>query len=128
MSSTFSDLIAERQAVEAVINRMALTYVGMEHFGSFSNEPLNECLAKVRDCEVMVLVLAEYYGSKPRNESISFTEAEYREAERQAKSILAYFAAGRPTDDGGPETAELARFKSEVARTRGVSFGLVAVK
>ena len=50
LSSTFKDLLLERNAVEAVINRMGLTYVGMEHFGSFASDPLEECLAVACAC------------------------------------------------------------------------------
>src|SRR5215216_6438233 len=48
-------------------------------------------LSRVRSADVLILVLAGSYGSIPEGWSISFTEAEYEEAEKNAKPILCYF-------------------------------------
>jgi Domain of unknown function (DUF4062) len=121
LSSTFSDLWIEREAVEAVINRMSLLYVGMEHFGSFSEEPIERCLEKVRNCHLFLLVLGQRYGSLPTDRAISFTEAEYREAERLKKSILAYFAHSYSEDSRQDDDPRLTSLKSDIANRRGVS-------
>lgn len=121
LSSTFADLSTEREAVEAVIHRMALTYVGMEHFGSFASEPLEECINKVRASNVVILALGNRYGSKPEGKIMSFTEVEYREANRLKKPVLAYFAS-YPTDRRiADEPPELRRLKDDVSKQHGVS-------
>ena len=90
LSSTFADLFSERRAVEDVIDRMALTYVGMEHFGSFSKTPLQRCLEAVAASDIVILVLGRRYGSTARDQLVSLTEAELREALslRQASSCV----------------------------------------
>jgi len=88
LSSTFKDLIAERQTVEAAIQRMSAQYIGMEHFGSFAEEPLSRCLRKVRSADVLILVLGHEYGFIPKRSCISMVEAEYREAIRIFLSFL----------------------------------------
>src|SRR4051794_15120780 len=112
LGSTFADLFSERQAVEAVIDRMALTYVGMEHFGSFPKEPLQRCLEAVGASDFVILVLGRRYGSLARDQLVSFTEAELREALRLAKPVLAYVSAvsrypGQPATDSRLEALKM---------------------
>jgi hypothetical protein len=131
LSSTFLDLAAERRAVESALHRMSETYIGMEHFGSFSEEPLDHCLLKVRAANVFILVLAEKYGYVPDNFERSMTEHEYIEARRIGLTILPY---EKKVDDsvwrlfelgGGSEPGvdqRLTRFKSAVQKSHGVSW------
>ena len=90
LSSTFRDLAVERQAVGAAVHRMSLSYVGMEHFGSFSDEPITRCFEKVRASTVLVLVLGNRYGFVPDGRALSMTESEYQEAKRIRLSVLVY--------------------------------------
>lgn len=131
LSSTFKDLIAERKAVEAAVTRMSATYVGMEHFGSFSAEPLDRCLERVRASDVLVLVLADRYGYVPDGSDVSMTESEYHEARRIKLPILPYF---RQKDERfarimrfSPEGKEspdprLASFRAVIQESHGVSW------
>jgi len=47
LSSTYRDLIAERQAVEQVIVALGQHFKGMEHFFAREEIPLETCLAEV---------------------------------------------------------------------------------
>jgi hypothetical protein len=97
LSSTFADLEAERGAVEAGIQRMDARYIGMEHFGSFHSAPLDKCLEHVRSADAVVLLLGGRYGHAPENSSVSFTEAEYREAVKNAIPVLPYLQEDQKT-------------------------------
>jgi hypothetical protein len=121
LSSTFADLYFERRAVEAVIDRMALTYVGMEHFGSFSNTPLERSLQAVRDSGLVIVVLGRRYGSIARDQLVSFTEAELREALRLAKPVLAYVSSVSRYPNQPPTDRRLEALRAELSHTLGVS-------
>ena len=118
LSSTFKDLQFERDAVEACINRMALTYVGMEHFGSFAAEPLSECRRKVGEADLVILVVGAHYGSKPPGSRLSFTEIEYREAKSLGKPVLAYLE-NIPSEQALAQP--LRRFRERLRLELGVS-------
>jgi hypothetical protein len=98
---------------------MALTYVGMEHFGSFAEEPLEQCRAKVRAANIVVLVLADRYGSAPPDSEVSFTEHEYREALNSKTAVLAYLKSLASGDAN--EDRKLVNLKAEIRRSLGVS-------
>ena len=122
LSSTFKELRDERAAVEAVINRMALTYIGMEHFGSFAATPLDRCREAVGTSDLLVLLLGQRYGDRPSGSLLSYTEAEFREAIRLGKPVLVYFA-GRAGDDSVPNDPRVLReLKAELLNTHGVSY------
>ena len=71
----------ERQEVERVILRMGDMYDGMEHFGSYPHTPLHECLLRVSQADVVVLVLAYRHGNVPRGgRQRSMVEREYQQA------------------------------------------------
>ena len=120
LSSTFQDLQTERSAVESVVQRMNAHYVGMEHFGSFGEGPLERCLAKVRASDVLVLVLGCSYGSLPPGSQLSFTANEYAHAWEHDVPVLAYAV---DPDDYRIDTSDdrLVDFHREVASRQGVS-------
>ena len=80
LSSTYEDLISERNAVRQALHRMSIQYSGMEYLGSYSDAPLERCLEKVRSADVVVLIISNRYGFVPDGEEKSITELEYREA------------------------------------------------
>ena len=127
LSSTFNDLVDERKAVESVIHRMSASYIGMEHFGSFTAEPLEKCIEKVNAANALVLVIADRYGYLPEGSSISMTEAEYQEARRINLPIFAYFKSKEIFFESLDPNAEmiderLTKFKKFVESNHGVSW------
>jgi hypothetical protein len=64
----------------------------MEYFtASGKHKPLAECLAKVSECDVLVVIVAHRYGWKPpgqRGKSVTWLEC--LEAERQGKEVIAF--------------------------------------
>lgn len=120
LSSTFSDLIEERKAVESAIHRMAAGFVGMEHFGSFPDVPLERCVQEVRSAQVVVLVLADRYGHVPEGSPISITESEYQEARRAGIPVLTYLREMQAADEKQVDP-RLARLRVELKSGHGVS-------
>jgi hypothetical protein len=122
LSSTFKDLIPERQAVEAAIQRMAAQYVGMEYFGSFAEEPLERCLKKVCSANVVILVLGHKYGFVAEGSQVSMTEAEYRAALDEKVPVLAYLIQEDSFSTHSDDNPKLSKLKDELKAHRGVSW------
>ncbi|MBI3913063.1 MAG: TIR domain-containing protein [Chloroflexi bacterium] len=90
VSSTFADLVNEREGVVAAITKLQHQYDSMEFFGARSERPIETCLAEVRRSNVLVVIVGHRYGSIVPEMGISFTEAEYNEGYRLGKPSLVY--------------------------------------
>ena len=88
--STYADLVDERRATLDSIGQLKLQHESMEFFGARSGRPLDTCLEEVRKSNVIVVIVGHRYGSLVPGDSISFSEAEYKEAQRLKKSCLVY--------------------------------------
>lgn len=82
VGSTFADLDPHRAAVLHALQRLETVARGMEHFGSLSGMPKDECLRLVRNCRAYVGIFAMRYGSIDPETGKSLTELEYEEAQR----------------------------------------------
>jgi len=89
VSSTYTDLIEERQAaVEAILDAGHIP-VGMEIFPA-SNNSLSQTLFKVIDTsDVYVLILGNRYGSIDQESGISYTQLEYTYAISKNMPVVA---------------------------------------
>lgn len=121
ISSTYNDLINERQKVRDAILSLNHFPVGMEVFGA-ANENQWEKIKKTLDTtDYYVLLLAFRYGSIIKSgpdAGMSYTEKEYHYAEERGIPILAFVL-----DENAPisknridanHQEELERFKQEV--------------
>lgn len=90
LCSTYADLVGERTAVLATLEALQLQHKSMEHFGARSQRPIEACLEEVARANIIVVVVGYKYGSLVPGRSMSFTEAEYREATRLRKQCLVY--------------------------------------
>src|SRR6266404_853573 len=90
LSSVARDLKNERQAVIHQISKLGDRPIGMEYFGAGPQPPLDECLAKVEEADLMVLVLGSSYGSIHSETGISYTENEFHHAKKIGIDILVF--------------------------------------
>ncbi|HKV09673.1 MAG TPA: DUF4062 domain-containing protein [Thermoanaerobaculia bacterium] len=98
VSSTWSDLIPERQAVARALERLRETkFYGMELFGSRSASTRKASLEEVDRSDVVVLLVGERYGS-------GITEAEYRRARHRGLPCLVYEKEAGQDSAGERET------------------------
>lgn len=80
ISSTYSDLIEERQAVIRAILNLGQFPMGTEFFNA-SNSTTFEMISKsINESDCVILIIGEKYGSIYDVEGISFVEAEYNYA------------------------------------------------
>lgn len=118
--STVADLVVERGAVLGVINGLKVAHGSMEYFGARSARPIETCLDEVRRSDVLVLLLGHRYGSLVEGTTTSFTEAEYNEALRTNKTVLAYIMGDsvrvlpKDVESDAASRTRLAQWKAEV--------------
>ena len=65
ISSTHEDLRTYRDAAAEVANREYFLPVISENFSAVTAPPLDECLKKVTECDLLVVIVAYRYGWIP---------------------------------------------------------------
>ncbi len=90
ISSTMTDLQAERQAVEQAIAELRLEAVRAETLGSQPVSSRRACLEMARQCDIYLGIYGARYGWVPPGDQVSVTEMEFQEARKQGKDILVY--------------------------------------
>jgi len=118
ISSTLEDLRPYREAAFRAIHGIGAYSDDMAHWPADDRDAATLSADRVRDCDVVVLILAHRYGVPQADSGVSITELEYRAARDQQIPVLAFFV-----DDSVPwppayvdrvHGSELARFKQEV--------------
>jgi hypothetical protein len=109
VSSTYQDLIDEREQVIKSVLEMGHIPVGMEMFSAADEEQWKIIARQIDEIDYYVLILAHRYGSVTP-EGISYTEKEYDYAVSKGVPILAFVI-----DDGAPWPKD--RFEEE---TKGI--------
>lgn len=112
VSSTSRDLRKERAAVIAVMERMGEA-VAMEKFFASDHRSRDECLARLRDCDGVVLVLGQEYGSIDDESGYSITELEYRTAKELNIPVFAFLQKNEVGRWASAETDPIRRAKHE---------------
>lgn len=90
ISSTMTDLQAERQAVEQAIAELRLEAVRAETLGSQPMSSRQTCLEMARQCDIYLGIYGARYGWVPPGDQVSVTEMELQEARKRGKDILVY--------------------------------------
>lgn len=81
VSSTYTDLIDERQAVnQALLSMGKCIPAGMELFAGSSKPPWNLITQALDDTDYLILILGSRYGDIAPGEKLSYTEREYEYA------------------------------------------------
>lgn len=90
LSSTYKDLLQEREIAKNVIARLQQQYVGMEFFPASDETPIEVCQNHVDSANIVILIIGHRYGfvSKVHNKSI--VELEFERAIAQGKRVLVF--------------------------------------
>lgn len=111
ISSTFSDLITERQACVEAILRAGHIPAGMELFSAGNESQLDIIKRWIDDSDVYMLLLGGRYGSIEPKSGLSYTEIEYRYAVELGKPLFALIMTDTALDQkvkaNGKESLEL---------------------
>jgi hypothetical protein len=94
---TYADLSEERGRVLDALSRLQLPRRSMELFGARTKQPIDVCLAEVGRSQLLIVVVGNRYGSLVPGQTVSFSEAEYREAIRLGIPCLVYLRKPDPS-------------------------------
>jgi hypothetical protein len=118
ISSVHAGLEPERKAVIDAILNLQHEPIAMEHFSASPEPPLEECLSRVEESDILILILGLSYGSIHTGTGLSYTENEYRHAKKLGLEVLGFWVQGLESKIDGanpPESAEkYARFVADV--------------
>ncbi|CAN7696978.1 DUF4062 domain-containing protein [Caballeronia sp. LjRoot31] len=89
VSSTYKDLMVERQAAVEAILKAGHIPAGMELFSAGSESQLQTIRRWIDESDVYMLILGGRYGSVDPKTSLSYTELEYDYAVSQDKPVFA---------------------------------------
>lgn len=88
ISSTYEDLIEERQELLSVALENDYIPVGMEQFHAYPAKQWDVITKMIDECDAYLLVIGGRYGSIDPKEKISFTEKEYNYAKNKNIPVL----------------------------------------
>lgn len=89
VSSTYQDLLAERQAAVEAILRAGHIPAGMELFAAGDKSQLETIYRWIDESDVYMLILGARYGSIDEDSGKSYTQLEYEYALAQGKRLFA---------------------------------------
>ncbi|KAA6206647.1 MAG: DUF4062 domain-containing protein [Candidatus Tokpelaia sp.] len=119
LSSTFTDLEQERNAIAHAIRKMGHAPMGMEGFPASGEKQMDYIRRTIDKCDYYVLIIGGRYGSLTK-EGISYTEAEYNYALEKGLPILAFVhdapedLPNKHTDSDSEMLEKLAAFRQKV--------------
>lgn len=90
VSSPYEDMISYRDIVIEALTSIEQLPIGMQHFVSSTDEPLEVCLTDVRRCQLCIVLLGMRYGSIDGETGKSYTELEYEEAIKNKIPVLSF--------------------------------------
>ena len=89
ISSTYTDLVEERQAAVSVVLKAGHIPAGMELFTAGDRSQMTTIKEWIDESDVYMLIFGGRYGSIERTSGISYTELEYDYALEQGKPVFA---------------------------------------
>ena len=130
ISSTYKDLVPEREKVRDVILSMYQFPIGMEMFSAADEEQWEIIKETIDSSDYYVLIIGKCYGSvidEGPDKGISYTEKEYRYAKSIGLPILAYIKNDEAitadnVDDDAKKLKKLKAFKADVTKGREVKW------
>jgi hypothetical protein len=99
VSSTFTDLIEERQAAVQAILKAGHIPAGMELFTAGDKSQLQTIYNWIDQSDVYMLILGGRYGSLENESKVSYTELEYDYASTQGKPIFSVVITEKYLDE-----------------------------
>jgi len=117
ISSTFEDLVKERQAAINTILRLGQIPVGMEMFNASNKTQWEMIKRRIEESDYYIVLIAHRYGSVDSS-GISYTEKEYDYASTLSIPVLGFIFHGDKWEtkfvDAGKKKTCLGKFKKKV--------------
>lgn len=99
VSSTYTDLLDERQAAVAAILKAGHMPAGMELFTAGDQSQLETIQRWIDECDIYLLILGARYGSIEPISNLSYTEVEYDYAASKGKPLFSIVATEKSIDE-----------------------------
>ena len=110
ISSTYKDLIEERQKVTRAILKLYHFPIGMEMFHADNEEQWAQIKNTIDMSDYYILIVGRYCGTLIENEGISYTEKEYNYAISKGIPVLSFVIAEEAKKESyGVETSKQQR-------------------
>jgi len=127
ISSTFKDLIDEREAAAQAVRRLGHHALAMEDYVATDTRPLAKCIADVESSDVYIGIFARRYGYIPDGYEKSITQMEYEAARRKNIPCLIFQlhrSVDWPKDKLGDEYdfRRISEFRDQLGNDHIVSF------
>ena len=90
VSSTWEDLKKYRRAVINSLQTLGSSFYAMEYFCASSKTSKQECLDKVADSNIFIIIIGMRYGSIDPETGKSYTQLEYEKAVETGCNVLAF--------------------------------------
>jgi uncharacterized protein DUF4062 len=116
ISSTFQDLIQEREIVIATILSMYHIPIGMELFSADDEEQWEVIKRTIDDSDYYILIIGNKYGTV-NEDGISYTELEYNYALKSGVPILSFIIE----DSVNRNTDQIESDGIKLEKTKGIS-------
>jgi Domain of unknown function (DUF4062) len=104
ISSVRQGAEAYREKTTMACLRKRMLPVGMETWSAMTTTPEETCRQRVREADLVILLLVHRYGAIEPKSGKSYTELEYDESVLAKKDILAFEATAGPTDPKAQNT------------------------
>jgi len=114
VSSTYTDLVKERQDVIKAIVDAGHLPSGMEGFPAIDMEQFEYIKKVIDQCDYYILIVGDRYGSEAPD-GMGFTEKEYRYAVETRQVVLAFV---KKTQDEDTQDEKLKAFRAKVMTGR----------
>jgi hypothetical protein len=127
ISSTYVDLITEREAAAQAIRRLGHLAIAMEDYVATDQRPVDKCLQDVKRCDAYVGIFAWRYGYIPEGYDKSISHLEYETAKNAGIPCLIFLTdqkAKWPVEyvTTGEERIKIDQLRSELKKEYIVSF------
>ncbi|GAB6843284.1 hypothetical protein HNR00_002210 [Methylorubrum rhodinum] len=128
VSSTYADLVEERQAIFKAILMLDEIPAGMESFVSFPGDQIKYIERLIDRCDYIVIIVKANYGSSRTKSGISYTEHEYEYAKLSNKKIMVFINDSREglQDDALSDilnqNSSITKFKNKLKSENQVAF------
>lgn len=127
ISSTYTDMLPYRDAIQSALNKADCVPYGMERFGAEAIPPLDVCFRELEASQIYVCALGMRYGSIDKQTGKSYTQLEFEKARALGKPTLVFLIDENRVSfkvseiDTGPEAEKLAEFKKTIKESKEVT-------
>lgn len=127
VSSTYSDMLPYREAIQTALNRADCVPYGMERFGAQAIPPLDVCYRELEASQIYICALGMKYGSIDAETGKSYTQLEFEKARELGKPTLVFLIEESKVKfnlseiDLGEAGEKLAAFKKQIKDSKEVT-------